>query len=99
MVKPTAKFSDFLCNGKYKIIRIKELKNGLVKFFEDTAYVLSDPDEIMSKFLVNQGDVIFALTGDPVNKSNPNSWVGRVSLYTHNAVSYTHLRSFSLVMC
>ena len=96
MVKPTAKFSDFLCNGKYKIIRIKELKNGLVKFFEDTASVLSDPDEIMSKFLVNKGDVIFALTGDPVNKSNPNSWVGRVSLYTHNETAYLNQRTCKL---
>ena len=90
------KSTDFLCNGKYKIIRIKELKNGLVKFFEDTASVLSDPDEIMSKFLVNKGDVIFALTGDPVNKSNPNSWVGRVSLYTHNETAYLNQRTCKL---
>ena len=41
------KSTDFLCNGKYKIIRIKELKNGLVKFFEDTVSVLSVPYEIM----------------------------------------------------
>ncbi len=31
------KSKDFVRNGKYAIIRIKELKDGGVKFFEDTA--------------------------------------------------------------
>ena len=87
------KSSDFRYDGKYKIIRIKELKNGYVKFFEDTVSVSDEPNQTMSKFLVNKGDVIFALTGDPVSKSNPNSWVGRVSLYMHNESAYLNQRT------
>ena len=87
------KSSDFRYDGKYKIIRIKELKNGSVKFFEDTVSVSDNPNETMSKFLVSKGDVIFALTGDPVNKPNPNSWVGRVSIYTHKEPAYLNQRT------
>lgn len=57
------KSSKFLYDGKYKIIRIKELKNGLVKFFEDTVSISDEPNEILSKILVNKGDVIFAFVG------------------------------------
>lgn len=84
---------DFRYDGKYKIIRIKELKDGSVKFFEDTVSVSDEPNKAMSKYIVNKGDVIFALTGDPVSKSNPNSWVGRVSLYTHNESAYLNQRT------
>ena len=42
------KSSKFLYDGKYKIIRIKELKNGLVKFFEDTVSISDEPNEILS---------------------------------------------------
>lgn len=88
------KSSEFRYDGKYKIIRIKELKNGSVNFFEDTVSVSDEPNnKAMSKFLVNKGDVIFALTGDPVSKSNPNSWVGRVSLYKHNEPAYLNQRT------
>lgn len=87
------KSSEFRYDGKYKIIRIKELKNGSVKFFEDTVSVSDEPNKAMSKFLVNKGDVIFALTGDPISKSNPNSWVGRVSLYKHNETAYLNQRT------
>lgn len=87
------KSTDFTSNGEYKVIRIKELKDGLVKFFDDTVSVIQDPNKTMSKFLVNNGDIIFALTGDPVNKPNPDSWVGRVSLYTHNEIAYLNQRT------
>ncbi|MDE6556268.1 MAG: restriction endonuclease subunit S [Duncaniella sp.] len=93
------KSSDFRYDGKYKIIRIKELKNGSVKFFEDTVSVSDEPNQTMSKFLVNKGDVIFALTGDPVSKSNPNSWVGRVSLYMHNESAYLNQRTCKITQC
>lgn len=33
------KSKDFVREGKYKIVKIKELKDGLVKFFDDTAEV------------------------------------------------------------
>ena len=58
-------------NGKYKIIKIKELKDGKVRFFNDSASVDVDDKQIIEKYIVKNGDVLFALTGDPVNKKNP----------------------------
>lgn len=78
------KSSDFVYKGKYKIIKIKELKDGLVKFFDDTAEINVPVNFDVDKYIVRKGDVLFALTGDPVNKPNPLSWVGRVSYYDHD---------------
>ena len=73
------KSESFVENGNYKVIKIKELKDGKVKFFNDSASVIENDDDL-EKYTVKNGDVLFALTGDPVSKSNPFSWVGRVSL-------------------
>ena len=75
------KSKDFVQDGKYKIIKIKELKDGKVRFYSDSASVNIDDEQIIKKYIVTKGDVLFALTGDPVNKNNPLSWVGRVSAY------------------
>lgn len=75
---------DFTENGEYKIIKIKELKDGSVKFFDDTAEINPSCDFDIEKYIIRKGDVLFALTGDPVSKPNPLSWVGRVSYYTHD---------------
>lgn len=78
------KSENFTENGKYKIVRIKELKDGSIKFFTDTAQINPDDSFDVDKYIIRKGDVLFALTGDPVNKPNPLSWVGRVSYYNHN---------------
>ena len=73
------KSKDFQSVGEYKVIKIKELKAGGVKFSDDTACV--NYSDGIEKYIVSEGDVLFALTGDPVSKPNSLSWVGRVSLY------------------
>ena len=85
------KSQEFLANGKYRIIKIKEIKDGEIRFFADSASI-DDYAENQKQFIVNQGDVIFALTGDPVNKSNPLSWVGRVSRYNHTKIAFLNQR-------
>lgn len=81
------KSKDFQSVGDYKVIKIKEIKNGGVLFTKDTVSI-SDSYDNLNKFIVEDEDVLFALTGDPVSKPNPNSWVGRVALYSgkENAV-------------
>lgn len=78
------KSKDFTEDGQYRIIKIKELKDGTVKFFKDSARINPTDEFNLDKYIVQKGDVLFALTGDPVNKSNPLSWVGRVSYYNHD---------------
>lgn len=75
------KSSEFKTNGEYKIVKIKELKDGLVKFFDDSASVDIHDIKEFEKYKIYRNDVLFALTGDPVSKPNSLSWVGRVSIY------------------
>jgi len=73
------KSKDFCENGDYNVIKIKELKDGKIKITSDTAMVKYMKD--IEKYVVDDGDILFALTGDPISKPNPMSWVGRVSIY------------------
>lgn len=91
------KSKDFVQDGKYKIIKIKELKDGKVRFFNDSASVNVDDERIIEKYIAEKGDVLFALTGDPVNKNNPLSWVGRVSVYEDDQLALLNQRVCKLV--
>ena len=91
------KSKDFVQDGKYKIIKIKELKDGKVRFFNDSASVNVDDERIIEKYIVEKGDVLFALTGDPVNKNNPLSWVGRVSAYEDDQLALLNQRVCKLI--
>lgn len=92
------KSADFITNGKYKVIKIKELKDGEIRFFDDSASINIDDLDNMEKYLVKNGDVLFALTGDPVSKSNPLSWVGRVSLYKQDEMAVLNQRVCKMII-
>ena len=91
------KSKDFVRDGKYKIIKIKELKDGKVRFFDDSATIDVDDEQIIEKYVVKNGDILFALTGDPVNKNNPLSWVGRVSVYEDDQLALLNQRVCKLI--
>lgn len=83
--------------GQRFICKTKELKDGKVRFFNDSASVNVDDERIIEKYIVEKGDVLFALTGDPVNKNNPLSWVGRVSVYEDDQLALLNQRVCKLV--
>ena len=91
------KSSDFQNNGSHKIVKIKELKDGIVKFFEDTASVDFNDSDDLRKYELLPNDVVFALTGDPVSKPNPLSWVGRVSIYRKTVKAYLNQRTCKIL--
>lgn len=91
------KSKDFVQDGNYKIIKIKELKDGKVVFFKDSASVNIDNICDFEKYIVENGDILFALTGDPVNKNNPLSWVGRVSVYENTEAALLNQRVCKLI--
>ena len=91
------KSKDFVQDGNYKIIKIKELKDGKVVFFNDSASVNIDNICDFEKYIVENGDILFALTGDPVNKNNPLSWVGRVSVYENTEAALLNQRVCKLI--
>jgi len=84
------KSGSFMPDGDYKVVKIKEFKDGEVRFFDDSASINPSPNLV--QYEVEKGDVLFALTGDPVSKNNPLSWVGRVALYNHEIPAYLNQR-------
>lgn len=84
------KSSEFSNTG-IPVIKIKEIKDGEIKFFRDSAFINVDLNKYEA-YQVEQGDVLFALTGDPVSKNNPLSWVGRVSKYRGNRICLLNQR-------
>lgn len=84
------KSSEFILDGNCKVIKIKELKDGKVRFFDDTATI--DYKDEYKAFVINKNDILFALTGDPVSKPNPLSWVGRVSVYDNETPALLNQR-------
>lgn len=76
------KSADFNVNGDHYVVKIKELKDGQVKLFEDSSKVVFHNS--FQKYIIDNNDVLVALTGDPVNKTNPLSWVGRVAINKTN---------------
>ena len=88
---------DFCSDGNMRVIKIKELKDGEIKFFDDSAKVNLDEEGDLQKYIVRKGDVLFALTGDPVNKNNPLSWVGRVSIYNFDFPAVLNQRVCKMV--
>lgn len=73
------KSSLFINDGNINVIKIKEIKDGKIVFLNTSASVKND--QIYKKYQANNGDVLIALTGDPVARTNPASWVGRVAIY------------------
>lgn len=89
------KANAFSASGDYRVVKIKELKDGGVKFTDNTSCV--NYFDGIDKYIVRDGDVLFALTGDPVSKTNPLSWVGRVSLYKEKDYAVLNQRVCKLI--
>ena len=83
--------SDMHSNNEgYPVIKIKELKNNSVVFTDDTQFV--PINDIYSSYIVNKGDILIALTGNPPSKPNKDALVGRVSKYKFDSKSYLNQR-------
>ena len=91
------KSKDFSIKGNYRIVKIKELKDGKIKFYDDSKFISINDISRYEKYLVNKNDILFALTGDPVNRNNPLSWVGRVSIYQHDIPALINQRVCKLI--
>lgn len=84
------KSNEFDTNGDYYVIKIKELKNGYVKLFNESSKVFKNGKNNI--YSIKYNDVLIALTGDPVNKPNPCSWVGRVAVNKNKEQLYLNQR-------
>lgn len=87
--------NSFIEDGKYNVIKIKELKDGGILFTPDTAKV--DDSVKIEKYKIYKDDVLFALTGDPVGRPNPLSRVGRVSRYNNTLPAVLNQRVCKLL--
>lgn len=48
------KSKEFISNGDYKVIKIKELKDGKVKFFNDSASINIENIQNYEKYIVKK---------------------------------------------
>ena len=62
------------------VIKIKEFSDNRIDFDSGSARII-DSASYLPQYGVKTGDILFALTGDPISRNNPNSWVGRVARY------------------
>ena len=87
---------NFILDGKTKVIKIKELKDGQIRFFNDTVTV-NIYNNNFKRYEVVKNDLLIALTGDPVNKNNPLSWVGRIAIYKYDENALLNQRVCKLI--
>ena len=67
------KSDDYLENGKYKIITIKNVGDGFLNLF-DVNYITEVEPRVLKNNLLHQGDIVISLTGN----------VGRTALITED---------------
>lgn len=77
------------------LIKIKSLKNNKVIFETDNTKI-KEVDNL-KEYLIFKDDILMALTGDPVNKGNYETWVGRTCRYTNNHKAYLNQRICKLI--
>lgn len=82
-------------NKGLNLIKIKSLKDNKVIF--DNNNVKVEDDEKLKDYLISMDDILMALTGDPVNKGNYETWVGRTCKYTHKEKAYLNQRICKLI--
>ena len=54
------KSKDFSIKGNYRIVKIKELKDGKIKFYDDSKFISINDISRYEKYLVNKNDILFA---------------------------------------
>lgn len=72
------------------VIKIKELKNNLIKITNDTLYHKYSDD--LEKFILKKGDIVVSLTGNPPGKGGFDAIVGRTAKYNYPFPAYMNQR-------
>lgn len=72
------------------VIKIKELKKNNISLSKDTCYV--NYNQSLSNFMLSNGDILIALTGNPPSKGGINAMVGRCSKYNLQTNAYLNQR-------
>jgi type I restriction enzyme S subunit len=70
------KSSDFLADGTWPVLKIKNIRAGHVEY-ESVSYVDEDIAEATKKWRTEPGDILISMTGS--GPSAPDSLVGRVA--------------------
>ncbi len=77
------------------LIKIKTLKENKIIFDSNNTKI--EEMEGLKNYLVYKDDIVMALTGDPVNKGNYETWVGRTCRYTNAHKAYLNQRICKLI--
>lgn len=85
---------DEMSDCGFPLIKIKSIKNNKV---------VLDPDSNINKsaakkgYEIRNGDILMALTGDPVTKGSIETWAGRSGIYENNEMSFLNQRVCKII--
>lgn len=79
------------------IIKIKEVKNNRIVISSSTQKTENYNINELYKYNVKYNDILIALTGDPINKGNTESWVGRTAIYRENDIALLNQRMCKII--
>lgn len=71
------------------LIKIKSIKKNRVSLDEGSCIVSS---AAKPEYEVRYGDILIALTGDPVTKGSIETWAGRTGIYTESTSAFLNQR-------
>ncbi|GAW87504.1 type I restriction enzyme, S subunit [Bathymodiolus platifrons methanotrophic gill symbiont] len=90
------KSKDFLDNGRFKVLKIKNVRFGIVDY-EDTAYISKDIADKTISYSTSEGDILISMTGSGPNA--PQSLVGRVArVWANEPKSWINQRVGRLIL-
>jgi type I restriction enzyme S subunit len=88
------KSQDFNNNAGIPVIKIKNISSGEVNL-SDVQYYNNKTGQNLEKYQVTKGDVLIAMTGSHLEQ--PNSVVGKVSLYRSNLTCLLNQRTAKFI--
>lgn len=76
------------------LIKIKSIKKNRVYLDESSCITLS---AMRPEYEIRRGDILIALTGDPVTKGSIETWAGRTGIYSNSTNAFLNQRVCKII--
>lgn len=83
-----------MSDSGYPLIKIKSIKKNRVVIDPDSCII---KDAANMSYAIHNGDILMALTGDPVTKGSIETWAGRTGLYENDEISFLNQRVCKII--
>jgi len=83
-----------MSDSGYPLIKIKSIKKNRVIIDPESCII---KDAANMSYAIHNGDILMALTGDPVTKGSIETWAGRTGLYENDEISFLNQRVCKII--